>query len=490
MLKKYKSFLLALLAAAAAVSQTSCGFIVFNSAEETTGLPEDTAELPETTTSVETEQTETTAPRDLRAEAAERLEELEYRNFSKSSVIIATAVSPELICPSGETDSEVIAARTLTSNAVEEKFNTRIIANPVSRESILEEAKEAYASDMYYADLIALPQTMVGSFYAAGILMNMNSLPFADYSQPYYYEKLNRAALLGDTQLAISGAASFDPDSLACVYFNRDKLGNEPYSLVTSGGWTIDKYRELAKTSSSIDGVSGHGSSFDREGYIDSMIASMGLEYVTNVRGQLPTLDYMNDYSMSARAESIVDKLYDLIFADKTYSQGSSLGTFSSGALLLYTGTLSSTASLADSQVNWGILPMPKFDAAQTEYCSPISDDSPVFCALANTPNSETSGLILEALNSASYEYVEDIYFSQLRDRYLRDNSSINMLEIILENPSSDFTKMTSSGFSQLAAASYEAVRSAVTSSSSLESIYRRYSSAAEKELSRSTVIY
>lgn len=490
MLQKYKERLLALLMSAA-VMQTSCGFIVFNTdGDVETDPPETTEQSDIETTAPVTEPLETTEERDLREESAERLDGMVYRYLGKSSVIIATAVSPELICPSGETESEVVAARILTANAVEEKFDTRIIANSISRYEILDEAKEAYASDMYFADLIAIPQTMVGEFYAAGILANMNSLPFTDYSQPYYYEQLNRSAVLGNAQLAVSGAASFDPDGLACVYFDRDILGNEPYSLVESGDWTLDKYRELARLADSIDGVSGHGSSFDRDGYIDTMSAAMGLEYVTNVKGQLPTLDYMNDYSMSARAESIVDKLYALIFSDKTYDQNASLEGFSSGSLILYTDTLSAAEKLADSSTAWGILPMPKYDQAQLEYCSPISADSPVFCALANTPNAETSGLILEALNLASYEYIEDIYFSQLRDRCLRDNSSINMLGIILENPCSDFTKMTASGFSQLAAASYEAVRSAVTSSASLETIYKRYSSAAEKELSKSTVIY
>ena len=157
---------------------------------------------------------------------------------------------------------------------------------------------------------------------------------------------------------------------------------------------------------------------------------------------------------------------------------------------MLFTDTLGKTADLADSKTSWGLLPMPKFDEAQTAYYSPMSADSPVFCALANTPNAETSGLVLEGLNTVSYEYVYDVYFSELRDYRLRDNSSVNMLGYILDSQSTDFVRMMSSGFDSLAAATYEAVRNAVTSTSSLESIYRRYSTAASRELASSTVIY
>ena len=489
MKRKTKARIFAASLTALCVAQTSCGFIVFNHPDDTTSEPETTTAT-ESSTAPETDPPETTPPRDLRAEASERLESLTYRNLSASSVIIASAVNPDLICPSGETDSEVVAARNLTARAVEEKYNTKIIVNPVSVSSMLADAKAAYASDMYYADLLAIPQNMVGSFYAAGILANMYSLPFTDYSKPCYDREFTEAATLGDILLAVSGAASSDPDGLSCVYFNRDLIGDDPYALVNSGEWTIDKMRGFALNASTLDGVSGHGSSLDRAAYLDKLIASAGIDYVSNRKGTIPTLSFMDDTVMSQRAEKLVDRLYSLLFDDKTYSQTDSAGAFGSGKLIFLTGTLGDTAALADSKVAWGLLPMPKADNDQSGYFTPTADDAPVFCALLNTPNYETSGLILEALNEASYEYIDDIYFSELRDWRLRDNSSVNTLGVILDSQRTDFTKLMSSGFTNLAAATCEAVRSAVTSTSSLTAIYNRYATACERELMSSTVIY
>ena len=145
---------------------------------------------------------------------------------------------------------------------------------------------------------------------------------------------------------------------------------------------------------------------------------------------------------------------------------------------------------LADIGTDWGLAPMPKYDKSQKEYISPLKSDAPVFSALVNTTDFGNSGLILEALNEASYEYIDDIYFSELRDWRLRDNSSVNTLGVILDSQRTDFTKLMSSGFTNLAAATCEAVRSAVTSTSSLTAIYNRYATACERELMSSTVIY
>ena len=51
---------------------------------------------------------------------------------------------------------------------------------------MLDAALEAVAADMYYADLLAIPLSSLGAFMQAGILMNMYSLPYTDYTKSYY----------------------------------------------------------------------------------------------------------------------------------------------------------------------------------------------------------------------------------------------------------------------------------------------------------------
>ena len=111
-------------------------------------------------------------------------------------------------------------------------------------------------------------------------------------------------------------------------------------------------------------------------------------------------------------------------------------------------------------------------------------------CALASTPNYETSGLILEALNASYYGYTNEVYMNERINYCLRDNDSINMLELIIDGATSDFAHMFASGFTNLANATYSAVINAVTTRSTLTSLYQNWHTAADNELAAAATIY
>lgn len=482
----------ALTALTLTLSASSCGFIVWSDPD---------ADAPGTTSRDSTEPVsengtsesssaprETTAKIDYREEADKRLDSLPDRDLSASSVIIATS-DAETICPDEAVDA-VSTARVLSKRAVEEKYNTHIIADAVDASEMLRNAKEAYAADMYYADLLAIPQNMLGAFYSSGILANMNSLPYADYTQDYYDDRLISEAILGNELRAVSGAANFNPEYLSCIYFNRDIIEElaleDPYELVYTGKWTWDKFGELAKAAAGINGVSGHGSELGNADYIDAAATAMKIDYVNNPEGKLPTVVTLADDSHAARAKGIVDRLYKLFYSDGSLapSKSSARELFLNDSLLFYTDWLYITTWIPDIDIRWGLLPLPKYDESQNGYQSLLSADAPIFCALSNTTNYETSGLILEALNASCHEYVQDAYMNERINYYLRDNDSINMLEIIVNSATTDFAHMFASGFPSLANATYSAVYNAVTTRSTLEALVRSYQSAANNELS------
>ncbi|MCI8386849.1 MAG: hypothetical protein HFE63_00080 [Clostridiales bacterium] len=481
-------------------SSTSCGFIVFNDPDSTSApISDSRSDVISSDNNGDTSEsgnanTEKTDPRES---ADKRLEALPDRNLSSANIIIATTDN-ETICPF-EAENEIVAARSVATRAVEDKYYTHIITNQLDHASMLNVIKEAYASDMYYADLIAIPQSQVGMFWSNGILANMYSLPYTDYSKEYYDQKIISEAIIGNELRAVSGAANFNPEYLSCVYFNRgliEKYSLEnPYDLVYSGKWTWDKLGELAKAVQSdvngSTGISGHGAGIDTSEYIDIAAIAMGIDYVSNPEQALPELNYMSTDIHSARANEIVNKLYKLLYSDNTLAPADTARSlFTSDSLLFYTDRLYLTTWMPNSNVSWGILPMPKYDESQNGYISLLSSEAPVFCAVAGTPSYENSGLILEALNASYYEYVLDVYMNDRINYYLRDNESINMLEIVINSASTDFAHMYASGFTNLANATYSAIYGAVTTRSSLDTLYKRYQTAATTELSKSVKIY
>ncbi|HIX91372.1 MAG TPA: extracellular solute-binding protein [Firmicutes bacterium] len=472
----------------------SCGFIVFNdpTTESTTPGTTESTTAESTTVTTTTAPTETTEPVDPREEADKLLDSLADRNLGGAGVIIATT-DDETICPLSS-DDEVIAARSVATRAVEDKYNALIITDLVDSQSMLDAALEAVAADMYYADLLAVPLSRLGSFMQAGILMNMYSLPYTDYTKSYYYDVTDEAVFGGEL-MAAYGAANFNPEQLSCVYFNRDLIAeyslDNPYDLVYSGDWTWEELARLSREVNAAAGVYGHGTDYTTDEYISGAALSMGIDYVTNRANQAPFVSYMAEDKLANDANGIVDILYRMLYNNSALApEGDSSDLFTSGELLFDFGSLEKMTSLTNRDVNWGILPYPKYDEEQRHYLSPLSSDAPVFCALASTPNYETSGLILEALNASYYGYTNEIYMNERINYCLRDNDSINMLELILDGATSDFAHMFASGFASLANATYSAVINAVTTRSTLTALYQSWHTAADSELAAAATIY
>ncbi len=481
-----------LLIAAMLLGLTSCGFIVFRDEEgQSTGNAVTEQTNPPTTSNANETSTPASVPqKPLGEQARDRLAALPDRDFEGVPVIIAT-VDDKTICPM-DTDNDVtVASRADVKRAVEEKFGVTVISNACTAETIMAEAKQAINSGMYYADLMAIPQSMVGSFYASGLLGNMYTLPFLNTKAEYYHAGIIESAHAGDTLLAVSGAANFNPEYLRGIYFNREKVkacvSEDLYELVRGGSWTWDKLREITiAAKSNLDGVSGLGSYFNNADLIDLAATSHGIAYTSTAKNSVPTVNFFASSPMKDRAAAAVDAMYHILYQDRAMLKEDGDGAravFTADSLLFHIDGLDYITEIADSKVEWGILPLPKYDKDQSEYLSPLSSDAPVFCTPANLTGVETPGLILEGLNIASAGYVQEVYMNERIHYSLRDSASIEMLDIICKGVCTDFAHMFASGFTNLANATYKAVNNAVVSRASLDSLYRSYSGAANREL-------
>jgi hypothetical protein len=291
---------------------------------------------------------------------------------------------------------------------VEEKFNTTIIANSTDTAAILADVKTAINSGMYYADLMAIPLSSVGSFWASGALGNLYTLPYASYDADYYHADIIEAAHAGEALYAASGAANFNPDHISCVYFNRT-LASEAgigdlYQLVRDGNWTWDKLREYSMSAQrNINGITGLGSYAENAAFIHLAAATHDIEYTSSSNGAVPEVNYLDRAGMSERVKAAVDTMYRILYQDGAIlkNTGSAVrSAFSGGTLLFSVDRLAFIPDISDGKTEWGILPLPKYDASQSSYLSPMPTDSPVFCIPANVTSVENPGLILEGLTS------------------------------------------------------------------------------------------
>lgn len=484
-------FLSAVMAVIIIFMFAGCGVIIINDFDKN-----ETTELTDTeitsVTDTETISTtyippETNRPvkpienKDNRIEAEKYLNELPNRDFNNIAVLITSTEIVSLVPQS--TEDFIYNTRIERNQDVEEKFNTRIIGIENSYDTIYDNTYKAVYSGDYYTDIIGIPSDSIGQFYANGLLMNLNMLPFIDVTKPYIDNNAVKQMSAGKGIYGIIGDFNKNMDYYYVMYFNKTlikELGIEnPYDLVYENNWTLDKFREMTQTVPQIYGTYGHGSVVSLERYIDMFFQASGEKYMDTGVGVSPELRYNNK-----RTENIVAKLRSLIYSDGTvfdgtYTSENARTTFYNGNMLFYIDRVNVMSWFVDMKDDWGVVPIPKLDKAQA-YNTFIHEAMPVICVPSRLSNIDNTGLAIQALNAASYGYINENYYAILQRDVVRDSDTLNMLDYINSAQgkgriSVDFAYMFGGAYSYIADGTYRAVRSAVMNNYSISSLHDRH---------------
>ena len=100
---------------------------------------------------------------------------------------------------------------------------------------------------------------------------------------------------------------------------------------------------------------------------------------------------------------------------------------------------------------DYGILPYPKFDESQEKYMSGAMDNYTVLGIPITVSDPEMASIITEALNAESYKQLFPAYYdTALKVKYMRDEESIEMLDIIMNGRNFDMCVLFSSDLGQV----------------------------------------
>lgn len=249
-------------------------------------------------------------------------------------------------------------------------------------------------------------------------------------------------------------------DCTHCLIFNKTLLKDlgieeNPYQLVKDGEWTIDKLHEMAKQATyDSDGVTGMTYKdtwglFVNGNYATSLFVASGERLSRKNADDMPiiTVD-------SENAVRVMDKIVSLFsdpsstiliesFATEATAGGGSCWTEATRAVAEDRALFRSMAviDLKDleqyADVDYGILPSPKFSADQENYECYVSClyASCITIPASTAASPEHIALALEVLNAASHETVKDAYYETiLKKRSLKDDESEEVLDILFDN--------------------------------------------------------
>lgn len=450
---------------------SSCGLIVIGGEKAETGetLPFDQPEGVDTgdAQSGETESTPNRgpeAPETAADRAKKRVGALADLNFSGQSFIVATTSNMTFATDGDNYYDRVLLLR---DSIVEEKYNIDIITVFADEGRIETDLRNAALSGDYYADLLSVSEYKIGRLASEGLIMNLRSLPF--YSTAQSYSRFSGEAAAGNAIYADIGAASGDFSKIWAVFFNREiaeGLGYDLDLMVKDGEWTWDSFDRISRKAADQLGIVGQGSAMMGNEYTDIVFRSGGERLVDNTLGKVPEISFNSE-----GIESLVHLSCNLIYGNPAAYKTASGATeddffslFGSGQLLFAMAPLSCMSELSVLDVEWGVLPIPKVSEEQEHYYAYTEGTANVLAVPSENNKFDMTGIIIGALNTASYELLAEEYKTSCLYNYFRSIKAMRSMDAVLGSMTFDFSLLYSSGADLLANATYGAVREARTS--------------------------
>ena len=344
--------------------------------------------------------------------------------------------------PEEETGDSVLDACYSRLRNVEEALNVKV-AEPAwgaDGQAHKDVMKTVQAGDDAY-DMVFTHCIDGYSDYATNnAVYNLDALPYVNFEAPWWSKSMIDTFRIGtETYFGFGDIILNTPSSM---FFNKEIAAEydmpDHYQMVRDGKWTYDTFLKQARMVS-ID-VNGDGKMDynDKTGYAGDLTESLGnIPFAVGIQLTKYTDDGLQLNFWSDKLLEVFNKTYDY-FLDPSVSQGYfrhyvDVGQGFGDGLSLYTiANVSGMASLRDVDIEFGVVPMPKYDESQSEYRCYVW--SPSVCVPTTILRPELVGAALEQFAYESVPvtnaYIEDL----IRGKSTRDTETLEMLDIIYDS--------------------------------------------------------
>lgn len=260
-------------------------------------------------------------------------------------------------------------------------------------------------------------------------------------------------SILGHSYFLTGDISVMDDYGTWCYLFNKQLIADynleNPYELVDSGKWTIDKHNDMASVVLSDMNGDGKWTSDDNYGFVTetynnvALWSGFGFRICEKNEEDLPYFTYNEEASISA-----LMKVLDTQFAPFTnLGSGSTVGAsdsreeqFKKGGSLFYFAGMINITNFRDSDTDFGILPSPKYNEEQPRYYNSYSFCNFVVYGMPITSaDPERVGDIMECMAHFSVYTLTPAYYDYtLIGKSTRDQESEPMIELIMKTRNYD----------------------------------------------------
>lgn len=342
-----------------------------------------------------------------------------------------------------------------TNSAVGELLNVEFKVNNQSGQSsggsgtgykLIDNMVMAGTYDYDFADIGCYD---VSTLAYKGKLFDLNQIKNIDLSKSWWDQKANEhLSIAGKMFYSTGDAGVLDNDCTYCILFNKQMITNfnldNPYELVNDNKWVYDKFAEMANAVY-ID-MNGNGET-DKDDSIGIMMwqdSVIGMLHASG--GKFATISEDGAIELTLNNERNIDVLTTWLTLKTqpivgfigtssgiTISEGDLNNMFNDNRALFYCRYIKAISWFRDMETDFGVLPYPKWDDTQKDYCNTMhAYGTSYLCIPITVEDPEMSGAVMEALSYYGQQNITPAYYEKnLKGKYIRDEESSAMLDLI-----------------------------------------------------------
>ncbi len=293
------------------------------------------------------------------------------------------------------------------------------------------------------------------------MLIDLNTIEAMDLSQPWYDQNsVSDLSVLGKLFGVATDMTIMDEEATTAMVFNKqlyedfglsrdDKYGSI-YDIVSSGNWVFDTMAEMVKgVSTDLNGDSKmdqndqYGLLYQRDS-VTGFINACDVTIASKDENDIPKITILDGIG-----SDVLDKIYSLLYIKNNcfhvMNYFDSIGAdFTEGMVNMFANNqalfmwirMADVENLRAVDVDFGIIPQPKWDSSQENYYSSVNPYvGTVTCIPKSTYDSEKTAMFIDAVSAESKNQLMPAYYEiNLHGKVTRDEESGAMLDIIFGN--------------------------------------------------------
>lgn len=332
---------------------------------------------------------------------------------------------------------------------IEETYNI-VIAEHQSGSVSGDITKSVAAADNAY-DVVMPAFGDCGTLAASGNFLDMYELEYTDFTRAWWDQR-SVADLTIKNKLFFVGSdiSTLNNDATWCTMFNKDMIADytlpSPYDLVGQNKWTYENFYNMYYQVSTD--VNGNGKFDTDDIYVNltqnenynAMYIGSGERLIEKDEEDIPVISLGTDERSVGVLEVMVKIMTDEQFSLNYHTKASALGyhlwttqMFEESRGLFWITNLQIVIRLRDLETPMGIVPVPKYSEDQESYSNVVWTVGSYVAVPKSIADRQRVSVILEAMAAKSMQLLRPAYYDiALNGKYLRDEESIEMLDIVI----------------------------------------------------------